>query len=270
MIKTVVVIPVVLLAAIIAYFVLDTPADSDREPPASGSPQVIVPTPSVRSATQAATQTEVAQVPQTPTTAAPDSTSAPSTATPLSTAAPASPTALTAEGTLQLVETELADLHSGVFEIVADFGNGTRSTSLFTFDLGDDATAMRLHMRTTYEGPSSSRESEYITVGSQSWERISNGPWSEVGDREGVWGQVQAFLPRIPTAPTASQPELDDRGMLRWHDDSRNVDVTLSIDPATGAPLEMQQIPATGGALLTVTYQGWNTDVEIDTSVVGL
>lgn len=84
---------------------------------------------------------------------------------------------------------------------------------------------------------------------------------------QGVWGQVQAFLPRLARV-SDPQRENDERpGELRWYDSARNADVTLRVDPESGQPVQMQTVARDTGSLLTIAYTGWNSPVQIDPPV---
>lgn len=162
----------------------------------------------------------------------------------------------------QVAEAE-AVLQTGQFEATLNYRDGSQSSATVLFDLGGDATVPRLYMTTTYGSPGATSTVERVTIGDYSWQRQPTGRWLPVTEQEGVPGRVQAFLPR---ATTVSNPELDSGGyalVLRWYDAGRDADVTLNLDPATGVPLVMRQVTRSSGAVLTVTYRGWNTPVEI-------
>ena len=52
-------------------------------------------------------------------------------------------------------------------------------------------------------------------------------------------------------------------GVLPWHDHARNADVTLEVDPETGIPIRLIETVPVNNLVLTASYIGWNTDVEI-------
>ncbi|HEX5506300.1 MAG TPA: hypothetical protein VFW96_27030, partial [Thermomicrobiales bacterium] len=104
---------------------------------------------------------------------------------------------------------------------------------------------------------------EYLVVGNTGWQRGPDGRWSPAPGHEGVWGQIQTYLPH---ADAATRPALERRGdaaVLRWADDALAADTTLTVDPASGVPRELRRAMRGSGLVLTVAYTGWNTPVDI-------
>jgi len=161
----------------------------------------------------------------------------------------------------QVTKAEKA-LRTGELQALVDYGQGSRSLARVRFDLGDAEHAPRLHIITTYESANGSQTSERIIIGDQSWQRQPDGRWASVTEEEGVWGQVQTFLPHAAEISNA-EIESGDPTILQWYEVGRDADVTLQIDPATGIPHELRQVGRTTKMILTVLYNGWNTAVEI-------
>lgn len=221
------------------------------------------PTPSP-TPTAEATPTQAAQVvaspaisyaPTTPPTA-PASTPAPTVAaTPTPTAGP----------TAQLIQ-RVADAEKGVRSgrIEAEFGTGKEidSTSKITFDFGDASHPPRIHFESTYSGSAGTRTTELIIIGDRYWERTDGGPWSEVGAREGVWGQVQSYMPGVPAIADVSRIRVFDHQLI-WTDEARDVDVTLEVDLETGIPRQLRRDSRSTDTSVTVTYSDWNAPVDV-------
>jgi hypothetical protein len=72
---------------------------------------------------------------------------------------------------------------------------------------------------------------------------------------------VQAFLPG--TGALVAQGRPDGANALSWYDATRDADLRLVTDPLTGVPQQLQQTTRGTGTVLTVSYRGWNTPVEI-------
>lgn len=168
---------------------------------------------------------------------------------------------------LQDVARAEAALGRGQFDVAINYSNRTRSTARVVFDLGTAGSAPRLHITTRYENPEGVQSIEQIMIGDKSWQRQPDGQWAAIPAEEGVWGQVQTFLPQ---ADTISSPELGSGGntsVLHWYDPGRDADVTLRIDPATRIPQELRRVARGTGVVLTVIYSGWNSAVEIPSPV---
>jgi len=170
---------------------------------------------------------------------------------------------------LQQVAAAEAALRTGQLEAMIDYGNGTRSSAQVRFDLGTLGRVPRLHIITIYQSATGTQTVERITIGDRAWQRQPDGPWAAIAEQEGAWGQVQTFLPHATSIMGAESDNGKDLAVLRWYNAGHDADVTLSVDPATGVPRELRQVGRTTGEVLTVTYSGWNTAVEI-TPPVGM
>jgi hypothetical protein len=146
-------------------------------------------------------------------------------------------------------------------QAISVVGPTSRSNAHIRFDV---ATG-RLYMQTIYQGPQGTRTIERITIGDRTWQREGNGPWSVFQEQEGVWGQLQPYLPRVALIPAAQMQSTYQGGSaeLRWYNAGSKVDVSVLFDPASGIPSQLQQVNRTSGATLTITYTGWNTPVDI-------
>jgi hypothetical protein len=165
---------------------------------------------------------------------------------------------------LQILASAEVGLKTGTFEVSVDYAAGSHAASTIAFDLGDDSHPSRFHVQTTYESNGSKQGAELVIVGTDAWERLSDGTWVKTRDTISIYQQVRTFLPDIARLAQQSDVHFDQPGLLRWHDPSRSVDLTLQFDPLTGVPLSMRQAMNGTGAALNVTYDGWNTDVDIN------
>lgn len=156
-----------------------------------------------------------------------------------------------------------AELRTGEFEILAEYGPGSRSLTKVRFDLGDAQHPPRLHSVTTYHGVTGSRIVERIMIGDQSWQRGPDGRWTAVPTGGSMQEQVHAFLPGAGSVADLVREGNGTPAVLRWYDVGRDADVTLSVDSATGLPRQLRRVLREGGFVVTVTYSGWNTPVDI-------
>lgn len=190
-------------------------------------------------------------------------TAAPSPApTTVPTTAPPTPAPTTepAMALLSRAANAEAALRSGRITTATDDGAGTRATATLDFDFGDGTQPPRLHLTTTYASPAGTQSTEQITIGDRAWQRQTNGQWVPATPL-GAFDNVQPYLPRA--ASVAGAALAGDGSTLTWYTASRAVDVTLSVDPATGVPLTMQETPRAGGPRRTIAYTAWNTPVAI-------
>jgi hypothetical protein len=177
----------------------------------------------------------------------------------MSTAAPP-----TVERVVQQVEAAKAVLRTGELEATITYGEGQPSVSFVRFDLGNETQDPRVHITTTYHGTDSEQNLEYIMIGDKSWQRQTDGRWTAVGAQEGVWGQVQAFLPDTEHVVDERLTTNANGTEIYWDDPNRGADITLQVDRETGTPRTLRRTTRATGAILTVTYQGWNTPIEIN------
>ncbi len=190
-------------------------------------------------------------------TSSPISTPSPAaTPSPAPSLAPASATALLA----RVADAEAA-LRSGQLAATIVDGSGTQATATLAFDFGDGTQPPRLHLTATYASPAGTQSTEQITIGDQAWQRQANGQWAPASP-QGVYESVQPYLPHVAAV---ANPALASGGSaVTWYDASRAVDVTLTVDAATGIPRTLQEAPREGGGTRrTTTYSAWNTPVDI-------
>jgi hypothetical protein len=196
-------------------------------------------------------------------------TASPTPPPPSPTAVPPSPaptaTPPSAAAVRQQVAAAEAALRTGQVDATIEYGTGTRSSATARFDFGDGGRPPRLHLTTVYQAATETQTVERIVIGEQWWQRQPDGSWGMIPPEEGVWGQIQAYLPQVRSVasiePDTGPPTAP---VLRWYDAGRNADVTLTIDPATGVPREMRQVARGSGTTLTAIYSHWNTPVEIN------
>ncbi|MCZ7571464.1 MAG: LysM peptidoglycan-binding domain-containing protein [Ardenticatenaceae bacterium] len=164
---------------------------------------------------------------------------------------------------LQQVAQAEAAVRTGRFDVAINYGDRTRSVASILFDLGDGRREPRLHIITTYESAEGTQAIERITIGNRSWERQPDNPWVAKTEEEGVWAQVQAFLPHAGSVSDAEIGSGGNTALLHWYAADRHADVTLQADPVTHIPRELRQVTRGTNTVLTVIYSGWNTAVEI-------
>ena len=79
-----------------------------------------------------------------------------------------------------------------------------------------------------------------------------------------MWEQLQGYLPNARTITSAILVGGGGVTVLKYDDQERGADSDLSVDPATGVPLQLRQEIRPAGPTLTVTYPGWNVPVVIE------
>jgi DNA-binding transcriptional MerR regulator len=231
-------------------------------PLASRSPPALTPTARPSSANTPKASSSVAPSPQPLPTTAPIPTTAPTAIAAL----PITGSASASDILLQVAEAEAA-LRMGQIEATITYGAGRRSSAQVRFDLGDAQRVPRFQITTTYEGTTGAQTTERITIGDQAWERQQAGQWTVMPARESALKQLQVFLPRTDsisdgTNVTVKGATVDGTYALHWYDAARDADVTLNVDTA-GIPRQLHRVSRANGLVLTVTYSGWNTTVEI-------
>jgi len=160
-------------------------------------------------------------------------------------------------------------LRSGQMDVTIDDSTAGRMTRQVRFDLGDQQHSPRVFWRTTYEpalrSSAEDREQtiERVTVGDRTWERKSGGAWMAQTTHQSVLAQILPLLPPLGSIANLEMTFEAGADVLRWYDAKSNVDITLAVDPQTGVPRELRQIPR-GGVAVTVAYSGWNTPVKIE------
>lgn len=235
-------------------------------PPAQPTPTPIPPTRTPTMPPPAPTPTPV---PPTPTAAPPTATAVPPTPTavppaPTNTPPPPTTTPAAAQGTELVERVAQAEeaLRTGHLEVAAESGQRVDRATI-TFDFGGGAEPPRMHFVSSYESADAQRTTELIMIGGSTWERVDGGPWTEVGEREGVWGQVQGYLPGVAKMTDIARIRVEGN-LLSWFDDARQVDVTLQVDPVTGVPRELRRASQSSNAVIVVRYSDWNAPVSIE------
>ena len=231
------------------------------------SPALALPTPSPAVPTPLPSAPPSSPIP----TPLPSTPPSPAVPTPLPSAPPslvvAAPTPTAGRpptpGVYQRVVKAEAELRTGEFEILAEYGPGSRSLTKVRFDLGDAQHPPRLHSIITYHGVTGSRIVERIMIGDQSWQRGADGRWTAVPTGGSMQEQVHAFLPGAGVVADLVPESTGTTVVLHWYDSSRDADVTLSVDPATGLPRQVRRVLRATGLVVTVTYSAWNTPADI-------
>jgi hypothetical protein len=161
------------------------------------------------------------------------------------------------------IAAEESALQSGTFEVLLDYGQGSRSSVIVRFDLGGAGKEKRLALTTTASGKTADPRIELLAIGDRTWQRQPDGTWGPAITQDGLWEQLQAYLPHIRGASDVTVARLGEVLILRWSDATRGADLELHVESSGGRPLRLQEtIPATG-MVMVVTYQGWNTPVSI-------
>jgi hypothetical protein len=197
-----------------------------------------------------------------PTVEQPTPAPSPPPPSPTPTPDPRSPAALQQQ--LQRAESQL---RSGELEAAIDYADGNSSVVTLRFDLGDpqgpSPTAPRLQSVATYHSGDAERSVERVTWADRSWQRQEDQPWRRLTEEEGVWGQLQVYLPQAATAANPTAARAGDGMELRWFEPARSADVSVQMDPTTGIPTSLRRVPRGGGPVFSVAYRGWNTPVDI-------
>jgi hypothetical protein len=231
-----------------------TPASAELVPTTSQPARTVVR--QQKAAAKATAQTaQVPSAPPPPTLPAPKPALA--ATEPLPTTGPASAEVIL----LQVAEAEAA-LRMGQLEATITYGSGQRSSARVRFDLGDEQRVPRFQITTTYTSTDGVQITERITIGDQSWQRQQEGQWTTTPARESALKQLQVFLPRSDSISNPKRVIVEGTYSLRWYDAARDADVTLILD-AAGIPRQLRRLSRANGLILTVTYSGWNTPVEI-------
>jgi uncharacterized protein len=171
--------------------------------------------------------------------------------------------ARSADDALQQVAAAEAALQTGEFEATLDYGKGNRALSQLSFDLGGAGNRLHMHLTAIYSSTNGTQTTERIAIGDKVWDRQPDGRWAVKQEQQEGLGQLQMYLPH---AARVSHAELDrsaDTMILRWYDSASDADVLLIVDPTTGIPRELRHVTHASGAILTVTYSGWNMPVTI-------
>ena len=167
---------------------------------------------------------------------------------------------------LQLQRAE-SQLRSGELDAAIDYADGNSSVVKLRFDLGDQQgpsrTAPRLQTVATYHSADADRTVERVTWADRSWQRQEDQPWTPLTEKEGVWGQLQPYLPHAAAVANPTASEAGEAMELRWFEPARSADVGVQMDPTTGIPRSLRRVPRGGGPVFTVAYRGWNTPVDI-------
>jgi uncharacterized protein len=162
---------------------------------------------------------------------------------------------------LQIAEAEAA-LRMGQLEATITYGSGQSSAAQVRFDLGDEQRVPRFQITTSYTSTDGVQSTERITIGDQAWERQQDGQWTVLSARESALKQLQVFLPRTDSISDSTNVTVEGMYVLRWYDAARDADVTLRVDTA-GIPQQLRRVSRANGLVLTVTYSGWNSEVDI-------
>jgi hypothetical protein len=222
------------------------------------SPEQISSTATAPSTPQSADRQEQSQQPSTlahsPTVLPPTSATTGSEPT----ATPRPPT-----GIVQRVAEATTTVRVAQIEASINYPDGTDSTALVRFDLGDEQQAPRFQITSIYTGTAGTQTVERITIGERSWQRSLGHEWVSKPAQEGVWDQIWVFLPHTDSIMDPQFETNAGETVLKWYDRGREADVTLVVDPTTGIPHQMRQVTRSTGAVLTVRYSQWNLEVQI-------
>ena len=156
-----------------------------------------------------------------------------------------------------------AALRSGEFDATIEYGDGSRSVVRVRFDLGNGQQPRRLHIASTSQSTTGSTVFEQIAIGEQTWQRQADGSWTPAPTQDGMWEQIQAYLPNSRTIANATLTGDGRVASVSYRDEALNADTILTVDPATGTPLQLRQQIAAGGPAIAVVYHAWNVPVAI-------
>lgn len=184
--------------------------------------------------------------------------------TPQPTATALAPTAQPNASAIQqrIVDAEAA-LRTGELVATIDYGDQNTTAVELRFDFGMAQESPRLQITSIYTSGTQIQITERITIGNRSWQRQDQGKWLASDEQTSI---VEQVLPFLPSAASLSDPEVkyeQDLATLSGFDASRDADITLLVDPASGVPRQMEQMTRQTRRVLSVTYRGWNTPIEI-------
>lgn len=165
-----------------------------------------------------------------------------------------------------------AALRTGQLEATFEYSHGSRSSVTIAFDLGGREAApgaRRLHGVLTYRGATGSRTNEYVLIGDRAWQRQANGRWAAATSGDDLWRQLEACLPQVGAVVAPTVTDAAGTATLSWNDPSRDADVQLTVDPATGTPKRLHRVERGANLVVSVTFDGWNTPVVIPTPSEG-
>jgi hypothetical protein len=154
-------------------------------------------------------------------------------------------------------------LRTGRFEATIDYGGGHQATVQIRFDLGDTQAPPRLHIVSTFHAGTGSQTSEHVAIGAQTWQKTPDGRWEAASTGEGVWERVGFYLPNAHTITRATASGSGDHTALHYHDTVLSAEAHLTVDRATGRPLQLRREVRSTGVVTTVDYREWNTAVVI-------
>jgi hypothetical protein len=155
-----------------------------------------------------------------------------------------------------------AGLRSGEFQITIDDGNARSALVTVRFDRGGGDRARRVQVVSVADGPGGREVREQIAVGGRVWERRPGGTWAVATSQDGLWAQVEAYLPRAAAIADPVLARAPGVMILRYADTGRDAETVLTYDLASGLPRELHQVSRGGGGV-RVLYRGWNTPVDI-------
>ncbi|MBC8076396.1 MAG: hypothetical protein H7Y32_10010 [Chloroflexales bacterium] len=158
----------------------------------------------------------------------------------------------------------LAQLRSGTLAAVTTYQDGSRASARVRFDLGNAQHPPRLHFVSGYAGAGGVQSYEQIVIGDRTWQRQGEGAWAAVAMPVRVDEALRDFLPQLQTAPNVQVNADASAVVLGWYDASRNADLTLLADLASGLPQQLTRAARDSESVLAITYLGWNDPVTID------
>lgn len=189
------------------------------------------------------------------------------TAPPLASAptgSPISPVAesITVPDAICLVETAVAALRTGQLEALLAYSGGGHSTLQARFNLDPAEQITGLQLTTSYQAATGARSDEYILLRDRSWRR-QGAAWVPTTEQADIRAQFLGYLPH-PGAGTGMTAQLAAGNVvLRYYDPARDADTTLTVDRGTGQPYLLRQALRQSAVVVTITYTGWNTPVQI-------
>jgi hypothetical protein len=157
-----------------------------------------------------------------------------------------------------------AALRSGEFDATIEYAGGSRSVVRVRFDFGSGQEPRRLHIASTSQSATGSATFEQIAIGEQAWQRQADGSWALAPTQDGMWDQIQAYLPNSRAIANATLALEGKEATLSYRIAAGRAEAVLIADPTTGTPLRLRQQSADDGTTITVVYRGWNVPTSIE------
>jgi hypothetical protein len=171
-------------------------------------------------------------------------------------------TSVAAEVLTQLAQAE-ADLRSGEFKATILPSKGKPSLVTVRFDLGGPNRVPVMELTTTYAADNGQVDVTKIQIGQRAWLRQLNGRWRVGSSPETVRDQLQVFLPHAEMAAEPAYITDTTTLQIEWQDVGGDSNVVADVAPDTGVPSKLQRENLATGELVIVSYDRWNSPVDV-------